>query len=165
MLFHQEEYENWTDWKADYLRYREYLSSRADTLPENVRAFALQDWYYNSKDPRCPHDSWLEELAIVEPATGERLEERSIEVRLRLLGAYHDGHLHFRYMNVRRYSLGTPAEYKSPPFNVGHGDFIVDEIRPSDSGFLEHEIEFSRGSRFEIECSDIQFEFRARSLP
>lgn len=156
MLFRKNESE---DYKADYLRYRAYLSDIGERLPKNVREFALQDWYYAADDHRCPYDSWLEELAILEPASGERNERRTIELRVRLLAAYHDGHVQFRHIDVRQYSLQTPSEYEAPPFNVGHGDFVVDEIRLSEAGLVEHEIEFSRGSRFIIECSDIQFEF------
>jgi len=146
--------------RADFARYRAYLSTVAEQLPPGVKAFALQDWYYDHSDHRCPHDAWLEELSIVEPATGERKERRSSEFRIRLLGTYHDGYVHFRHANVRRYLLETPTEYQSRPFNVGHGDFLFDKIRLLESGFVEHEIEFSRGSRFLIECVDIQFEFR-----
>jgi len=85
------------DWEADYIRYREHLSNIAARLPENVRQFVMQDWYYDSRDHRCPYDSWLEELAVIEPATGERMERRSIEFRSRLLGAYHDGYIHFTH--------------------------------------------------------------------
>lgn len=149
-----EAHKGWT------LDYRKSLSSIAESLPCGVTAFALCDWYYDLTDHRCPHDTWLEELAIIEPATGDRNEHRGIEIRLRLLGAYHDGHVFFRYRNVRRYCLETAKEYKLSPLQAGHGDFLFDEIRISQAGFVEQEIEFSRGSRFIIESSDIEFEFR-----
>ncbi|MGH9561627.1 MAG: hypothetical protein ACRD3S_09250, partial [Terracidiphilus sp.] len=70
--------------------YRKYLSTIAGNLPRGVTAFAFCDWYYDGHNHRCPHDGWIEELAIIEPATGDRNEHRRIEIRLRLLGAYHD---------------------------------------------------------------------------
>jgi len=142
-------------------QYRAFLAEHADRLPPGVATFALHDWYYNPQEHRCPHDSWLEELSIIEPWAGNRNEQRSVEVRLRLLGAYHDGHIFFRYLDVRSYSLETPANFEPSPLHEGHGDFLVDEIRPLPDGSVEHAIKFSTGSRFRIECSNIEFEFKS----
>ena len=144
------------------IQYRTYLSNHADRLPPGVIAFAFNDWYYNPQDHRCPHDSWLEELAIIGPANGERNEQRGIEISLRLLGAYHDGNIFFRYPALHRYRFETSGEWRLPPLHVGHGDFSVDEIRLQSDGFVEYEIAFSRGSRFLIECSDIEFGFKGK---
>jgi hypothetical protein len=89
------------------------------------------------------------------PASGDRRQKRALEIRIRLLGAYHDGYLNLVYSGVRSYSLETPAEFKWPPYGVGHGDWLYDEVRLSDNGHVLHEIEFSRGSRWTIECDDI----------
>jgi hypothetical protein len=48
----------------------------------------------------------------------------------------------------------------SPPLNVGHGDWLTDEIRLSDRNLVLHEIEFSRGSRWLIEAEDIVYEWK-----
>jgi hypothetical protein len=143
------------------VRYRAYLASVSERLPARLKAFALQDWYYDPNDHRCPHDSWLEQLTIDEPANGERKEQRSITIRLRLLAPYHDGEILFAHYDVRQYRLETPAEYKSPPYGVGHGNFLRNEIRLLEDGFIEHDITFSRGSRFVIECGDMSLNLGA----
>ena len=82
---------------------------------------------------------------------------------LRILGAYQDGHIFLRHSSVRRYSFDTPAEHVGKSPHVGHGDFLVDEIRLLPDRSVEHEIRFSCGSRFLIQCSDIEFEFRSKA--
>jgi hypothetical protein len=73
------------------LAYRTYLQSVRHALPESVFALASSDWYFLPSEHRCPHDAWLESIIISEPSTGERHELRSASIRIRLLGAYHDG--------------------------------------------------------------------------
>lgn len=142
---------------------RAYLASISEGLTANVKAFALQDWYYDPNDHRCPHDSWLEQLTVDESAKGERKEKRCIAIRLRLLAPYHDGEILFTYENVRRYDFDALADFKSPPYGVGHGDFLQDEIRLLHDGLIEHQIAFSRSSTFVIECADIGFEVFKKS--
>ncbi len=129
-------------------KYQAHLESISDKLPQSARDFALADWHHNFKDPRAPHDAWVEQVLVYESATGERKEERQCHIKLRLLGAYHDGHIEIEYVNVNRYSLGS--EYSS------HGDWLFDEIRLSKSGSVLHEIEIG-GATWVIECEDIQY--------
>src|SRR5690242_1045659 len=68
-------------------------------------AYATAGWHYEPEDPHCPHDTWLEELRIQEPSSGKRSEIGSLEICLRLLGAYHYGYIELRYKNVHGYSL------------------------------------------------------------
>lgn len=145
--------------------YREYLQSLRDKLPSSAYEFAMADSHYAPSSPQCPHDSWVESLTISEPYSGARSEDRSIEISLRLLGAYHDGHIELTYQNVKSYSLETPAEFRMPPLDAGHGDWLTDEIRLSPGGPVLHEIEFSRGSRWIIECGDILYRWQALARP
>jgi hypothetical protein len=46
-----------------------------------------------------------------------------------------------------------------PPLNVGHRDWLVDEIRLSDRGLVVHEILFSRGALWTIEAADLRYEW------
>lgn len=133
---------------ASWRRYREYLSSIYDQLPPSAREFALADWHHNYKDHRAPHDAWLESLTVYETASGARQENRQSHIKLRLLGAYHDGHIEIEYLNVKRYSLG--CEFPA------HGDWDQDEIRLSDAGTVIHEIEIG-GTSWLIECEDIRY--------
>jgi hypothetical protein len=128
-------------------RYREYLTTVADHLPPCAREFALAEWHYNYQDSRAPHDAWVESLAVYETATGVRQEIRQAHIKLRLLGAYHDGHIEIEYLNVKRYSIG--CEFPA------HGDWEQDEIRLSDEKGVIHEIEIG-GTNWLIECEDIR---------
>jgi len=143
------------DQKLRWNTYSEYLNSLGNRLPASAYSFAIADWHYDHLDSRCPHDSWVESITIAEPASGDRSQRRKLEIQLTLLGAYHNGYFKLIYRDVAAYDLKTPAEFLLPPRNVGHGDWLYDEVRLSDSGKVMHEIEFSRGSHWAIESSDI----------
>jgi hypothetical protein len=134
--------------------YTEYLQSVKERLPLSAFEFATAPWHYDHSDHRCPHDSWVESLTINEPATGERLQHRSLRISTRLLGAFHDGHLLLGYADVQMYSL------ESPKTQAGHGDWLIDEIRLSDNGCVLHEVLLSNDSRWLIEAKDISCEWR-----
>jgi hypothetical protein len=136
-----------------YQEYRAYLDSIANNLPVAAREFALADWRLNPNDHKCPHDSWVEYLKLFESASGERRENRLLQIEVRLLGAYHDGYLDLSYKNVRNYSFVT----LNPQQN--HGDWLWDEIRLSENSFVLHEIEFRNGAEWLIECEDVGFEW------
>jgi hypothetical protein len=153
--------------KADFLKhwaaYRDYLESMRARFPPGAFTFATANWHYDATDPRCPHDAWVETLIISEPSSGERSEHRSIAIHLRLLGAYHNGHIEPSYRRVQSYSLETPANAAglgAPLEGSGHGDWLVDEVRLSDLGLVLHEVLFARGSRWLIECADITYQWR-----
>jgi hypothetical protein len=140
--------------KKAFADYTSYIQSIRESLPSSAYEFAVAPWHYNYKEHRCPHDSWVESLVISEPSSGSRHEKREIAIAIRLLGAYHDGHLELSYPGVRSYSLScqTPEASK-----IGHGDWLIDEVRFSDKHFVLHEILFSTRSRWLIESRDIEF--------
>jgi hypothetical protein len=144
---------------ARFDAYGEYLESIRDRLPASAYAFAAAPWHYDFSDRRCPHDSWVESLTVGEPSSGERRQRRGVEIAARLLGAYHDGHILLTYKAVHGYLLKSPNDYASPPLDAGHGDWLADEIRLSDGGLVLHEVEFSRGSRWVIECEDMTYDW------
>jgi hypothetical protein len=111
-------------------------------------------WHYDHNDHRCPHDSLVEAITISEPASGKRREKRHIEIKVRLLGAFHDGHLELSYSDVQAYSLTGASDKRRL---VGHDDWLVDEVRLSEKKQVEHEILFVSGSRWLVECADIRF--------
>jgi hypothetical protein len=137
--------------------YVEYLASVRERLPANAYFFAAAPWHYDFSDHRCPHDSWLESLSVIEISSGDRNQDRSVLIKVSLLGAYHDGTIEISYQRVDSYSLDKQGANITPPLNVGHGDWLIDEVRLSDRGFILHEIEFSSGSRWLIECEDIEY--------
>jgi hypothetical protein len=142
--------------------YRAYLASIREMLPQSAFEFATAPWR-DSDDHRNLHDAWVESLTIREPSSGDRHEKRALELHLLLLGAYHDGHTVLIYRDVQSYALDTPVTFKRPPFNVGHGDWLVDEVTLSENNFVQHEIEFSRGSRWRIECRDIEWAWHPKA--
>ena len=130
--------------------YQLYLSSIEDKLPPGAKAFATAPWHYDFGDSRCPHDAWVESLRVWEHASGTRKEVRTTNIDVSLFGAYHDGVIRFEYRGVRRYSLAGQR-------SSGHGDWLIDEVRLSDSGLVVHEVEFATGALWKIECTDFVY--------
>jgi hypothetical protein len=142
--------------KRKWQEYAHYLESVRESLPKSAFEFATASWRH-SDHHRSLHDSWVESLTLSEPSSGDRHENRAIEIQLRLMGSYHDGYMNISYRGVQSYSLETPSEFNLPPLHVGHGDWLYDEVRLSEQKFVVHEVEFSRGSRWLIECKDIDW--------
>jgi hypothetical protein len=137
-----------------FRRYREHIQSSRDRFPPSAYALATSDWYFNFSDHRCPHDAWLEELKVSETASGSRREKRGLSINVRLLGAYHDGHIELRYPRVFAYVLDIKDG------KHGHRDWRYDELRLSDQGTLIHEIEWRSlhdTGTWTIEASDLEF--------
>jgi hypothetical protein len=143
--------------KEKWREYREYLKLVRERMPRSAHEFATASWHFDWGDHRSLHDSWVDSLFIREPANGDRHEIRSLEIEVRLLGPYHDGNTTLSYRDVQAYSLDTPFGFVSPRQNAGHGDWLCDEVRLSQRDHVIHEIEFSHGSRWVIECKDIEW--------
>jgi hypothetical protein len=134
--------------------YHVYLESVGQLLPKAAYEFAAAPWHYDYSDRRCPHDSWVESLLIQEPSSGDRKEIRKVEISIRLLAAFHDCYLELSYKDVHSYSIfGNVSATRS-----AHGDWLTDEVRLSDRKLVLHEILFSSGSRWAIECGDLKFQ-------
>lgn len=96
---------SYEEWQTGWSNYCAYLESVKDLLPRSAFEFASASWHYDFSDHRSPHDGWIEELVIREHASGEKKENRLLEIFVRLFAAYHDGHIELRYSEVRDYSL------------------------------------------------------------
>jgi len=148
--------------KLAFERYETYLARNRAVFPHGAYELATSDWYYNPRDHRCPHDAWLESLQVLEkPDTEPR--QRSCSITLRLLGAYHDGHIEIAYPKVYAYSFK-----KLSPNAPSHGDWRYDEFRISDRGHLVHEIEWAyetqcRAFVWTIEADDINFRWTPKT--
>ncbi len=147
------------DTAQPFRRYQEYVQSVASTFPPHALALAASEWYHDFTDHRCPHDAWLEELRVRELAAGPRHERRTVEITVRLLGAYHDGHIELRYQDVTAYH----CDFVRPAAgDTGHSDWRYDEFRLSDRGTLLHEIEWwhsDETARWLIEAADVEFKW------
>jgi hypothetical protein len=139
-----------------FRRYREYVESAKDFFPPSAYALATSDWYFNPEDHRSPHDAWLESLHLTELSSGRRHASRALSLRLRLLGAYHDGYIELLYPRVFAYRLNVEDG------EMAHRDWRYDELRVSDRGRLLHEIEWcgpTATGRWLIEASDVQLQW------
>jgi hypothetical protein len=132
--------------RQQWERYTGYLESVRPQLPQSAFDFATAPWRYDG-DHRDLHDSWVESVSISEVSSGERHQHRHLGIEVRLLGAYHDGRSTLSYRDVQSYSLET--------LGIWHGDWLRDEVRLSENGFVLHEVEFSQQGRWLIECKDI----------
>lgn len=149
--------------KERWRNYQERLRKIAKRLPDSVREYALAEWHYNIEDHRCPHDAWLEYLIIREPASGERSERRSLEIELRLLGAYHDGYIEFLYKDVESYCLDQPYRRgRWDSAEKGHKDWVIDEVDLSEHGYVLHEIEWLDGGHWLIESGSFAYRWVAK---
>lgn len=141
-----------------YKRYYDYLESIKDKLSTSAYEFAKADWHYNFHDPRCPHDAWLEVMDIREPGFAD-VSEREIEITIRLLDAYHSGHITLLYERVRSYSFQKNFHHPSSPGRArSHGDWMIDEISLSEHELVLHEIQFELGLWI-IECENLSYQW------
>ncbi len=136
---------------AQFDKYFQYLKSIQGQLPENVFSFAANVEHYDLSSHSSLHDAWLENIDIREIGQGERHEQRQTEIKLCLLGAFHDRHIYLTYKDVQKYCLSAAGAL------TGHGDLLVHEVQLSDSGSLIHELQFEKGN-IQIECKDILHE-------
>jgi len=78
-----------------FARNQAYPAEVRDRMPAGAFALATSDWDFNHADHRCPHDAWLESCELSE-VPERTVDERRIELTVRLFGAYHDGNLTLR---------------------------------------------------------------------
>lgn len=90
-----------------------------------------------------------------EVATEPKRRGRHLEIRLCLLGAWHDRWIRLTYTGVTQYSL---RKHAATTDDVEHGDLTTHEIRLSSAGLLVHEILFDGDATLLIECADIRHE-------
>ena len=124
------------DADAAFANYRAYLAANKTNFPQRAYALATSDWYLDFRYHHCPHDAWLEQLAIDESSSGERHEIRTVSITIKLLGAYHDGTIVIHYPQVYAY------RFNSVSLDAGHRDWRYDELRINEHGQLVHEIEW-----------------------
>ena len=137
-----------------FRRYQEYLQATRDIFPPSAFALATSEWYFDFRDHRCPHDAWLETSSLSESFLSEEDKCRSLSLDVRLLGAYHDGHIELHYPQVFRYMLDVSRGER------GHRDWRYDELRVSDEGRLIHQIEWwgpEKTGVWFIEASDLEY--------
>lgn len=142
--------------KKIFADYRQYLLDNKTSFPPDAFDFAFSDWHYNFSDHRCPHDSWVNSLQVLEVVKNSSRKDRELGIRVNLLGAYHDGEIEITYQSIKGYSFNLiPDDTKWRR----HGDWLIDEIYLSEKGWLVHEIKFWLFGEWRIECEDIKYEW------
>ena len=144
--------------KACFDEYAKYLDENRTSIPPDAFEFATADWHYDFMDSKCPHDSWLRKLEIIETGVPTHRNDRTLDIRIVLLGAYHDGFITLRHRNVHSYILEKPNT--SGLVNASHGDWLIDEVTLTDDSRLCHEIKFANASPWIIVCDDIKYSWR-----
>lgn len=137
-----------------FRRYAEYVDANTSRFPPGAFELATSSWYFDASDHRCPHDAWVESLEISESGERGRQDVRIVELRVTLLGAYHDGRITLRYPKVYGYEIRFVGGDR------GHRDWLYDEFRLSEAGHLVHEIEWAgpaETGRWLIDASDVEF--------
>jgi len=143
--------------------YLNYLKDNQDRFPKSAYSLATSEWYFDFGFSGCPHDAWLEKITISEPSSGKRSEERSVEINIELLGAWHDGIISLRYPRVFGYKVEGWSLWEGLSLAGGHHDWRFDEFRLNDDGNLIHEIEwmgFRSNGRWIIEATDVEYNWR-----
>jgi hypothetical protein len=141
------------DTRDGYAEYQAYLAANEHRFPRGAYALATSEWYFRFSPPGAPHDAWLEEVVITEPARGKRKHRRTVSIRIRLLAGNHDGHIELTYPRVFAYRLDLHHG------GEGHRDWRYDEFRLTDDGHLLHEIEWWAGDEtgtWLIEADDVR---------
>jgi hypothetical protein len=126
------------------------MTNEALTFP--LRQCVVFDWYKFPPDHRCPQQASVESITISEPSSGERHENRGLEIHIRLLGAYHDGIIEFTYKGVQNYSVQAMRDV------AGHGDWLEDEVDVKRHDTLLHKITLTNGS-LEIEAEYVEYKW------
>lgn len=151
LVYFKKRSEAWT-------KYRAHLGS-CKRLPPKALEFARADWHYDIRDPRCPHDASLELLRIEEGPAAASVYARSTQIAVDLLGAYRDGHLQIVYTGVTAcsFDLPLPDMFDGRLQRRSHERWLIDEVRsPGHKGRAVHEIEWSSGAHWIIDCREIE---------
>lgn len=122
---------------AAFKQYENYLEANRHRFPPSAFSLATSDWYHGFSSHQAPHDAWLESAELRETSSGTRQEIRIPSLTIRLLGAFHDGHIELHYPQVFGYRLAAHS------LGQGHGDWRYDEFRLDEQGRLVHEIEWA----------------------
>ena len=120
-----------------YDKYMSYVDRIWSSLPDGLKVFISQSWYYVHTDPRCPHD------AIV-----ESLELNNGNLTMILRNERHGHLIKFKYIGVKAFFINTADSGLN---------FWYDEFEMS-SFSVTHKIAGNNKSQIYVECSDVHYE-------
>lgn len=126
-------------------QYFEYLEEIRDSLPKSLRTFACDHEVYDLSSRTSLHDAWLLRFLVTVGST-ENSARTDTEIRLELLGAYHDRIHHIHYKSVVGFDiLGENGTL------INKSDLLIHEFRLEDNRLI-HEMRFDNSG-----CILIQF--------
>ncbi|WP_208599773.1 MULTISPECIES: hypothetical protein [Photorhabdus] len=143
--------ENKDGYTMDSSDYPDYVNSVSEFIPDEALQFMRASWHYDHSDKRCPHDSRIKNLSILEESLGDF---RVNNIHISLLGAY-ENTIELFYSNVFTYSI-EKKKCEWPDDDYSHGDWLIDEILLSSDNFLMHEIIFT-DAIINIKCKNISY--------
>lgn len=141
--------------------YLAYIRDCGPVLPPGAREFVMAPGRYDLQSPSCLHDSWVESISILEAGSGERRQNRVLQIEIVLLGAFHDGYHFLRYAGVRNYSALISKSVRGEA-KIGHGDWMIDEVTMESEGLVKHAILFAETGSWEIVCDDIAYSWESK---
>jgi hypothetical protein len=140
-----------TAWRQ-YIR---YLDDHKVQIPDNIINMVKDDWYFNARDHRCPKDAWVIETRLSNGYNPETRQKESAEYVIRLLGAYHDLHIEYRYKDVFSVDVqGTGGDLTSKRYD----DWKIDEFTVADEGYIKHSIYFGSGKMWTIVFKQLELD-------
>lgn len=139
-------------YSMDSRNYKNYVESVKNRLPKSACAFMSADWHYQHMDYRCPHDSRIINISIIEETSNNPASKCSLEINL--IGGYGNEIL-IKYDSVFSYEL-IKNEIEWPAGDESHGDWLIDELILLDDGMLNHEIIFTN-STINIKSRNIEY--------
>ncbi len=135
--------------------YQRHLDAISPKLPDVARSFISTPWYYDFNHHDCPHDSWLMDLSL---KVGVKCnDDRTLDLTLNLLGAYHDRILIFHYRNVTFCGFEIQKQGRH-----NTGDWLRDEFDVLENGFVAHEILWQFGEPWRIVAESVEFSAQDR---
>ncbi len=127
------------------MKSKKHIEDMINISSINAYSFATASWRGKNNDPRELHDSQLANFIVKESKEG------SVEITIKLIGAFYDRYLYLRYLNVDNYFFRNKSS---------HGDLLRNEVRLSDTMKVIHEIEWGIDDNWMIECEDIIYSYR-----
>jgi hypothetical protein len=142
-------------------RYFEYLDKIKNIIPDDLYGFASDKERYSLHSKGSLHDSWLVSLVLSVDNPAKTSEQCLTNVRIKLLGPYHDRIYELFYVNVKRYLFAN----ESTLHVLARSDLLFHEIRINSNNRIEHVIKFDNDINIFIECSKMSFQESMIDMP
>lgn len=130
--------------------YHSHLTRILQELPQPTQRFVGAGWYHDPRSHDCPHDAWLMGTVLNVDARGDRRRD----IRITLLGAYHDRQIELLYTGVTEMRVSL-APAKGRPI-----EWVCDEFDVTGDSLVIHEILWDTGEIWMITASCVDFDIK-----